>query len=154
MLPLRAAQHLERAYYNKSSSSVRNYLFIDTKTQRQAWLLPHTKALIESYDLLRSNRYDSTTPVVAILYRIIEQDSDEDGALSAKDLITLALTTPKGDKYTEVLTEVEQLIDSKVLTEHMLFLVYQKSGGTYSAQVSLSDFTLHNVKPLLALPLQ
>lgn len=139
MIPLQSDQTFNRTYFSKSSNSTRNYLFINTKTSQKWWLFDHTNYLIEHTKKLRLGDYSSKEPVLAIFYQLVKLDSNHDNRLSEKDLTTIALTKPDGSNYKEIITNIELIIDSKLLNKDELFLIYQKDGVTYSAILNLKS---------------
>jgi len=142
MIPLYSDQSFDRAYFSKSSNSTRNFLFINTHTSEKKWLFDHTDYLIETSDRLRFGDYDSDKPIIAILYQLVQLDTDKDNRLSAKDLSTIAISNPDGTGYMELLFEVEKIVDHTLLSETELFLIYQKGGVSYSARLNLNSFEI------------
>jgi hypothetical protein len=140
MIPLYSDQSFDRAYFSKSSNSTRNYLFINTATSQKKWLFDHTNYLIERSDRLRVGNYDSKAPIIAILYQLVKLDSDRDSRLSAGDLSTIAITHSDGSGYKELITDVEIIVDHTLLNKTELFLIYQKSGVSYSAILNVESF--------------
>jgi hypothetical protein len=137
MVPLHSDQSFSRAYFSKSSISIRNYLFINTATFESKWLFEHSNYLIERSDRLRFGGYDSKQSVSAILYQIVKIDSDQNNLLTKEDHITIAVTDPNGMEYREILNDIESLIDHTLIDKHTLFLVYEKDAASYSAAFDL-----------------
>lgn len=148
MIPLHSDQSFDRAYFSKSSNSTRNYLFINTETSQEKWLFDHTNYLIERSDKLRRGDYNSKEPIIAILYQLVKLDSDHDNRLSSADLTTIAITKPDGSGYKELIKEVELVVDHTLLNEKELFLIYQKSGVSYSAILNLENMELTKTRVL------
>ncbi|WP_028774467.1 hypothetical protein [Shewanella waksmanii] len=148
MIPLNSDQSFNRGYFSKSSNSTRNYLFINTETNSNNWLFGHTNYLIESTNQLRVGDYDSKKPVIAILYSLVKLDSNGDDRLTPSDLITISISKPNGSGYKEILTDVEQVIGSTLLSETELFIIYQLSGKSLSSTINLTSFELGNTKEL------
>ena len=148
MIPLHSDQSFDRAYFSKSSNSTRNYLFINTETSQEKWLFDHTNYLIERSDKLRRGDYNSKEPIIVILYQLVKLDSDHDNRLSSADLTTIAITNPDGSGYKELIKEVELVVDHTLLNEKELFLIYQKSGVSYSAILNLENMELTKTRVL------
>jgi len=142
MIPLYSDQSFDRAYFSKSSNSTRNHLFINTETSQKTWLFDHTNYLIERSDKLRKGDFNSKEPILAILYQLVQLDSDNDNRLSAGDLRTIAITNPDGSGYKELIQEVESIVDHTLLNRTELFLVYQKAGVSFSTVLNLESFEL------------
>ncbi len=148
MLPLHSDQSFNRAYFSKSSSSTRNYLFIDSETSQKNWLFRHTDFLIESTNRLRRGEYDSKEPTIAILYKLVKLDSDHNSRLTKDDLSTIAITKADGSNYKELFKDVELLIDHSLISKRELLLIYQKDGISYSAILNLESFAITNNEKL------
>ena len=148
MVPLYSDQTFSREYFSKSSNSVRNYLFIDAKSHERRWLFKHTDYLIESNSKLRLGDYDSRKPVQAIIYELVKIDSNHDSRLTPKDLITVAITKPDGSEYKEIISEVNQVIDWKLLSKKSLLIIFQKDQVTYSGILDLNSKKLENISQI------
>jgi len=148
MIPLYSDQSFDRGYFSKSSNSTRNFLFIDTETSEKTWLFNHTNYLIESSDKLRDGDFNSDKPVIAILYQLVQLDSDQDNRLSASDLSTVAISNPDGSGYKELINEVERVVDHTLLNQTELFLIYQKAGKSYSTILNLESFEMSKTEKL------
>jgi hypothetical protein len=144
MVPLHSDQKYNQSYYNKISLSVRNYLFINTETSSNQWLFDHNNYLIENREYLRSGMGDTKKNVTAILYSLIQFDTNSDKRLAVTDLKTIALTKPNGAGYKEVLKNVEQFFGSKSIDSNSLLVLYQRNGVGYSVKIDLTEFTLTN----------
>jgi hypothetical protein len=142
MLALHSDQSFSRAYFSKSSNSTRNYLFINTETSEKKWLFEHTDYLIESTDRLRLGGYDSKEHVVAILYKLVKLDSDQNSRLTVKDLNTIAVTSADGSNYKELISDVELVVDHKLLNEKELLLIYQKNEISYLSIIELDQLEI------------
>ena len=142
MLPLRSDQTFSRAYFNKSSYSTRNYLFINTDTSEKTWLFDHTDYLIQSVDRLRHEGIDSKRPTAAILYTLVKIDSDQNSRLTAADLSTVAVTKTDGSNYKELINDIELIIDHELINEKELLLIYQKKGISYSLTLDLEKLEI------------
>lgn len=145
MVPLHSNQSYAQSYYSKSSSSTRNYLFVDAEVDSKHWLLDASNFLIAETEYINSDRNNNEYEVVlAILYVTIKTDSNNDDRITTKDLKTIAFSKPNGRSYKEVLTNIDILIGHKKKTDNSLMLLYQRNGIGYSANLSLDDFTLSN----------
>lgn len=134
----------------KHSNSLYNLLFLDTKTNKNSWLLPTNEQLILSYDKLsRDSNIDES--VQAILYKIVKKDSNDDGYLTGADKITIALSGPEGKNYQEVISAVNYVLGYKLIADKDIFLAYEStnkdSSTTQIAKISLEDFKVtHNAE--------
>ncbi len=145
MIPLNSNQSYAQSYYSKSSSSVRNYLFINSQNNEKHWLFNTNEYLILEAELLSKNEYESNERnILAILYKVVKSDSDSDKRLTNKDLQTISISLPNGIGYKEILNGVDNFIGKKIVNEKSLLLLFQKEGIGYSANVNLTKFTVSN----------
>ena len=71
MVPLQSDQSYAKSYYSKSSYSVRNFLFINVKTNGKEWLFPNNKWLIaNNYTLSEKDHREKARKTKATLYNI------------------------------------------------------------------------------------
>jgi len=145
MIPLNSNQSYAQSYYSKSSSSVRNYLFINSLNNEKHWLFNTNDYLIADTELLSENEYGSSErDILAILYKVIKSDSDSDNRLTNKDLQTISISLPNGMGYKEILNGVDNFIGKKIVDKKTLLILFQKEGLGYSANVNLTEFTVSN----------
>jgi len=145
MIPLNSNQSYAQSYYSKSSSSARNYLFIDSHRNEKHWLFKTNQYLIADTDLLSENEYGSDKrDVRAILYKIVKEDTNNDKRLTDKDLQTVGLSFPNGKGYKEILNGIDLFIGHRLIDKNTLLIVFQRKGVGFSANVNLSDFTISN----------
>ena len=143
MIPLFSEQSYAKAYYGKSSQSARNILFINTINNEKRWLLDTDDYLIVRDELLSEKEYDQENrPIRAILYTVVKKDTNGDKRLTSDDKIVVALSTPSGHGYKEILNEIDVFIDYQMLNKDTMLIIYQKQGVRYSATVALAGFTI------------
>ncbi|TRX57985.1 hypothetical protein [Thalassomonas sp. M1454] len=140
--PLQSDQSYSRSYYSKSSTSTRNYLYINTQTYDKYWLFDHTNYLIEKSENIRKGDYSSKAPVIATMFHLVKLDSNTDNHLTVSDHITIAFAKPNGTGYLEVLSGVEKFNSSELISDNEFLMIYQKNGSLYSAVINLQDFSL------------
>jgi hypothetical protein len=149
MIPLYSNQNYATSSYDKSTSSVRNYLFINSKDNKQNWLFDNNKHMIISTDMLLEYKRDTKEQNTrAILYRAIKKDTDNDGLLTRQDLESISISLPDGSKYKELVQDIDMFIGYRTVDENILLIVYQKEGVGYSANINLSTFTISNEQEL------
>lgn len=143
MLRLESDQSYSQSYYSKSTSSARNYLFINGQSSAAHWLFDRQDYLITGFNFLSRNDYrKQETPPRAILYEVVKRDSDNDGRLSSNDLESIGLSMPDGTNYKEIVQEIDSLIGHVLVDDDLVLLVYERDGEGYRARVQLSDFTV------------
>lgn len=143
VMPLNSEQDIARASFSKSSYSPRNYLFVDIESDNRSWLLPHTDFLfLDRKSITRARTPDSEAVVLAFLYVLVKSDSNGDGRLTENDARTLALSSPDGSNYTEVLSNLDEVLGTSHSGGTSIFVVYQRQGVAYTATINLSDFSI------------
>lgn len=143
MIPLNSDQHYAQSYYNKSASSVRNYLFINGHTNAQHWLFETNRYLISDVDLLSEKPYGAEDREIrAILYKIVKDDSNGDNRLTEQDLQTIGLSLPDGKGYQEILKSIDFFIGHQILDKQRLLILFQRQGVGFSVNVDLTSLTM------------
>lgn len=127
----------------RSSIAISNILFVNTQSNEKRWLLPTNEFFIGRKIVIRERRLaDNKIDVKAILYTIVKADTNGDNRLTHEDQSVIALSLPSGQEYTEILQEIDDFMGHVVLEDDAIFLVYQKQGVGYAANVSLQDFSI------------
>ncbi|MEA5467927.1 hypothetical protein [Spirulina sp. 06S082] len=149
MLPLSSHQSYDRASYQKTTDSTRNFLFFNSETGKRHWLLESNEYLIISDNTIAEPTLESQpNPVLAILYSIVKEDTDENKTLNNNDLFSIALSKPDGLEYREILTDIKRILGYKVIDRETLVLFYQKENKAYFTNVSFNDFSFSQPEEL------
>jgi hypothetical protein len=145
VIPLKSDQKIGRSYYDKSASSIRNYLFIDSQSEEKFWLFKENNYLLSQVDELSEiEKWDEKKTTRALLFEIVKSDTNGDNRLTKNDLFTVALTDVGGKNYTEVIKDIDLLIGRKLIDKDNMLILYQKNGVGYSANISLKSFDISN----------
>ena len=145
MIPLNSDKSYAQSYYSKSSTSVRNYLFINSQNNEKHWLFGTNQYLIADTDLLSEKKYRADERKVrAILYKIAKRDTNSDQRLTNNDLQTVALSLPSGKGYKEILDGIDLFVGQRLIDKDTLLIVFQREGIGFSANVDLSGFIVSN----------
>ena len=124
------------------SSPTRNILFVNSANNVMKWLFPTNNQLISQVRLLSKSPYDGSKRTVdAIMYEVIQKDTNGDKKLTVDDANVIAFSLPDGSKYKEVLSAADRLIDVMLLENKSVFIMYQTQGAGYLTTLRLSDFT-------------
>ncbi len=84
---------------------------------------------------------------VGIYVEIIKDDSNNNNHLDRDDLHTIALTDPYGNKYTEIDSEVQSVIDRNIVENgKYLIILMQKENKVILRKYSLKTFKLASEK--------
>ena len=155
MIPFNSDQAYDQSFSRKASLSVRNYLFIHSETNEQHWLFDTDAYLIAnnvhlSEKILSENiAAMDENDVQAILYQVIKTDTNGDQRLNYMDLQTIGLSHPDGQRYTDIVSEIDSLIGHRLINSDTLLVLYQKNGTGYSLRINLPDFTIMDETELI-----
>jgi len=139
--PLHLNQEYEYSYSSKDASSIQNYLYFDPATHAFHWLLPgNPRLILDSTELPAGNfpRRDDA-PVDAIVYQLVDADTNGDGKFTAGDLKTIAVADPAGRRFARVLSKVERLNGAHLTGKTTLVLLYTSDGALRAAEFDLSS---------------
>lgn len=139
--PLHLNQEYEHGYTSKDASSIQNYLYFDPATHDFHWLLPGNRRLIlDSTELPGGNfpRRDDVA-VDAIVYQLVDADTNGDGKFTGGDLKTIAVADPGGRRFARVLSKVERLNGAHLIGKTTLVLLYTSDGALRAAEFDLSS---------------
>ncbi|HPG41848.1 MAG TPA: hypothetical protein PLP19_21525 [bacterium] len=149
MLPLETGDRYSESGYKDYGISAWNFLFIDSRNNKNHWLFDNNRNMILASDLLVEENYSaSVNPVRAIVYQLVTADSDGDGELTSYDRQSVGLSQPDGYNYREVVKDIDFVIGHRLVDKDNLLLVYQHGGKTRSALVSLKAFTITNEREI------
>ena len=123
------------------SKPTRNILFVNTEKNTMKWLFPSNNQLITNIQLLPETKYSDKRHVEAIMYQVVQKDTDGDKKLTADDDSILSFSRPDGGRYQESLSATDRLIDAILLENKTIFIMFQTKGIGYSSTLRLSDFT-------------
>jgi hypothetical protein len=128
-------------YYSKiSEQNLVNFLFLNSSTNESRWLFENAGQLLISSQVL-SNKL-KTTPgeqnaAVAILYTVVERDSNGDNRLTDKDAVSLAASDVDGTKYRKLIEGIERLYSVQQIADDKVLVLYLKDQKTLSELYSL-----------------
>lgn len=149
MMPLESDQSYSGSSYNKHSSSIRNFLFIDIIDDKQYWLFQNNDYLItQTSQLPKSAHSEKKEETKALLYYIVKSDTNNDSTLASSDLLTIALSKPNGEGYVEILENIDFVNDYDPINEKSVLLVFQKNNVGFSAKIDLESLSISNPKEL------
>ncbi len=145
MIALQSDQSYGQAYYSKSSLSIRNYLFINSINNEKRWLLNSNEYLISDTDLLQNaSDSENSKTVKAILYQVIKRDTNGDKRLTAKDKLSLGISSVNGENYKEVIKMLDSFLGYRVIDENRALIVYQRGESGYSARLNLTTMSIES----------
>jgi len=80
------------------SNPTRNILFVNTARNEMKWLFPGNNLLITQVQLLPQSSYRNNRRVEAIMYQVMQKDTDGDKKLTIDDDRVIAFSMPDGSK--------------------------------------------------------
>ena len=140
-MPLYRGQIYPGSYYPKrSDQNVVNYLFLNTSTNENRWLLERVGQLIVESQIL-FNKVKSTPDEartgVGVFYAVIDRDSNGDNRLSERDAVSLAAGAVDGTNYRKLIENIEQLYSIQQIADDKVLVLYQKNQQTFSELYSV-----------------
>ena len=130
------------------SSPSRNILFTNGENNEQKWLFPTNDQLLIDVELLTESEYSCESNTLAILYKIVKNDTNGDNKLSKDDLSSIFMSFNDGSRYEEIISEADRLNGVFVINAYSVLILYQRKGVGYSVTVQLHDFSISNTTEL------
>lgn len=150
---LRAPLQREQVYGfgsgSKEATSVQNYLFYDPSDGSSHWLIPGNKGLFLAARALPEREYTKPeTPVVIVVYELVEVDTSGDGKLTASDVKTIAVSDPAGRRFTRVLTGVQETNGTTLTGSGRVLVLYTAASALKAAEIEADTHRIVSDAPL------
>ncbi len=145
--PVYSTQTYQASYYEKGTSAVRNYLFVNAVDKSSHWLVPHNDYLFLPY----STEHDDSnwdSKVIWIRYEVVKSDTNQDERLTSEDQRTISLSDPSGENYSEVISDVDQVLGYETLDSNTLLVFYSNDSVNYLAEVDVPSRTITTLEEL------
>lgn len=130
-------------YVSKVSgtNAIQNYLYVDPVSHTSHWLITGNRGLIlETTELLsRSYSGQESDAVEAVVYRLVDTDTDGDGKLSEDDLNTIAVSDPAGKRLVRLFAKVDYVNGLRLTGKGALVVLYTAGGHLHAADVDLNS---------------
>lgn len=133
--------------YDHRSTRSKNVVFINGNTNDSNWLFESVQQLIIEIRLL-STEHESMPVAKAILYEVINNDTNKDGILDGSDKRTFSLSDIDGTRYSEIIEGYSRIIESELNRDGNLFVVYIDGKTVYTMLIDLRSFSILDKKPL------
>jgi hypothetical protein len=112
-------------------SETLNVLFVAGDSFDSHWLFDHQRYRIVSISSLTPDKeFDEDRNAVAIYSVLVKADTNDDGRLDTDDIQTIALLQTDGTGYTEVATNIEQIISTRASYDGGTFDVLAREGDS------------------------
>lgn len=138
--PINSKQSYRLQTYSKHAYSIRNYAFYNATTGENRRLLKSNRAVIASALPLAKDAPDRSSPITAILYEVIRNDTDSDGALTSRDKRDLVFSKPDGGGAVTAVEGIETLLGHSLLAPDVVVTVYTRNGRVTAEHFSASTF--------------
>jgi len=141
---LRAALETEQehGFSSGSGAEVRNYLYYDASNGASRWLLAGNKGLILATHELPQGGCSDTSDSVAVVYELVEADTNGDSKLTGSDAKVIAVSNPAGSRLTRIVVGVQD-VNGTTLTPAGRILVFYTSSATL--RVAEVDAETHRI---------
>ena len=142
----------DTAYASYGVQRTRNLLFIHAESLETRWLFPTHQQLILETSHLAKEAPAEKQEVLALLYEIVESDSDGDGKLNREDQLSLAISRADGSGY-KVLAKGLMTVISKQLSDDdkRLLVLSQRDNAVRLDSFLMEDFSALEGKVLATL---
>lgn len=147
---LRSPLYLEQDYSHGSASrskqagSIQNYLFYDLLTRTSYWLRPEGPGLILRTQPIEIPEDSNTNQrkVIGFLYLVVDEDTNQDGFLSANDTTYLAISDPKGTRFVTLIETVDEFKGYGLTDNQNLTVLYTVESKLKAAELNLEAQTV------------
>ena len=120
---------------------VHNILFANLEDQSSRWLFPaNEQRILDHRGLTGQGSARRDEEALAMFYRVAMEDTNEDGEIDELDRQSVALSDLDGQRYTEIVSGLEELSGYETLNDREFALVYQAQAKLHIARVSLETF--------------
>ena len=129
-----------------------NHLFINISNGENRWLLPDVNHIIlESaylYDTLPLEEHSegANSKVIAILYTLVEKDTNGDGKLTDQDKTSVATSLADGTGFVKHLENIDKVFVAEQTSSNTLLLLYQKAEATFAEIYSVPEMKMVSQK--------
>jgi hypothetical protein len=89
-----------------------------------------------------------TDPIAWWLFSIVKSDTDQNGDLSSLDKQTLSISDVGGTSYTEIISDVDNLLGTAFKNGDTLLIIYRSNGKNYLAHVNLPSRQVESTEEL------
>ena len=121
--------------YSKGSQQVVNLLFLNSSTNESRWLFNGVGQLVlDSHVMFNKlkDAPDQPRAAVAVVYVVVEKDTNGDKRLTEKDVISLATSATDGTNYRKLIEGIDQLYSVQQIADDKVLVLYQKNRETVS----------------------
>ncbi len=139
MAPVYSAQTFQASYYEKDTSAVRNYLFVNAIDKSSRWLVPHNNYLFLASHKEWHRPGSGDSVVKWLRYEVVKSDTNRDGRLTSEDQYTIGISDPTGERYVELVLDVDRILGYEMRDENTLLVFYRTGPKNFVAEINVSE---------------
>jgi hypothetical protein len=136
--PLLGEQSYRQDYYDKGSTSVRNYLFLNINDRSAQYLFSHNRFLLLRTEKILVDLAKDQEKVTALWYEIVQTDTNQDKRLTETDQKIIALSDVSGGNYKEVLSGIDVILGSYQKDDTTLLLLYESQQKSWVTEINIT----------------
>ncbi|MFM7888428.1 MAG: hypothetical protein ACKPCM_17435, partial [Pseudanabaena sp.] len=148
--PLYLIQDYDYRAGSKESSSIQNYIFFDPNQKRSYWLRPKNEGLflsaialaangtpIVNDPIVNTNIGEKPVPIVAFLYVLVNQDTNNDKRLNDSDQKQIAIAIAAGTSFKVLVDQVDRFNGYSAIKDNRLTVLYTSANKLKVAEIDL-----------------
>jgi hypothetical protein len=141
---LNPLEWINNSSYSSYSSNTYNYVFFNLATEQYHRLLPSNEYAIFQTSGFPTLQYDPANPnqpaptVEWWTYSVIKKDTDGNSYLGFGDNLTIGVSDVGGNGYTELIENVDAVLNQIYKDGSALFIIYSADEKNYIAKINLS----------------
>ncbi len=128
----------------------RNLVFLDTNSLRSQRLFDTNAYVILQTDQ-HSQKIESKTVTQWLVHQVLKADTDGNKRLDRNDQLTLGISSASGQKYVEVLTDLNKIFGLTMISPGKLVVVYGKKGTKAASIIDLNKRSVTATQSLVDL---
>lgn len=126
-----------------------NFLFIDSDDLSIHWLFPDKeKQIVEAIDICEDCEDAGRCAAKGLLFVVRKLHKDADDGLRAADTTSVFVSDQSGRKVTEVVTGIDQILETHPVNPETVVLIFEKGGKRFAAKLSFSERRILDSKAL------
>ncbi|MCL6435718.1 MAG: hypothetical protein K6T90_16200 [Leptolyngbyaceae cyanobacterium HOT.MB2.61] len=150
LAPINVEQEYRQGYYDKATSSTRNYLILNTADKSAVRLVPRNDLLFVHVEKLgQKDKAGKLIKAEGLMYEVVKVDSNGDDRLTETDQKAIALSEVSGKNYTELLPNVDRVLGKVQIAPAKVMLIYTIGNQNFVAEI---DVTARQVVSAQKLP--
>jgi len=136
MAPVNSHPVSRQNSYEKKTSTIRNYLFVNGNDKSALKLVPQNDFLfLNAQEVVLERRDDKI--VRGMWYEVVKNDTNDDKRLDSNDKKTIAFSDVSGSEYTEIIDGVDRLLGSHQKNSTTLLVFYELDGREYVSEINV-----------------